>query len=319
MRSSPATGILSTRLVWFEHGPAGGLAPPGPRHGHHPRPPDPRRHVPRGRPARARCGTQLEQLVARPADRPYAEVAEEIHRRLGASPAALAAATLEDLLGVVDRPNLPGTLDDERPNWSVALPMPIEALRDRPRRRFARWRRWPTADRSRPEPDDPCVPGAGFEPASPLGQRCLRPPCMPFHHPGVEADRTPTPRSGPGFTTGHGITRGELVPIVKRGASAPGRTPNARLHLPRPRIPAARHGPAVGRPPVLGDRRRRLGGQRARRRRPAPRRRRRRAPPHRERPALHLRAEPRRARRRSAPSACAARSPPATASASTAP
>src|SRR3989442_1288655 len=28
------------------------------------------------------------------------------------------------------------------------------------------------------------VPGAGFEPASPLGQMCLRHPCMPFHQPG---------------------------------------------------------------------------------------------------------------------------------------
>jgi len=75
---------------------------------------------------------QLEQLVERPSDRPYAEVAEEIHGRLGASPAALAAATLEDLMAVADRPNLPGTRDDERPNWSMALPMPIDALRDSP-------------------------------------------------------------------------------------------------------------------------------------------------------------------------------------------
>ena len=30
------------------------------------------------------------------------------------------------------------------------------------------------------------VPGAGFEPARPFGQRFLRPPCIPFHHPGFE-------------------------------------------------------------------------------------------------------------------------------------
>ena len=29
------------------------------------------------------------------------------------------------------------------------------------------------------------VPGAGFEPARPCGQRILSPPCLPFHHPGV--------------------------------------------------------------------------------------------------------------------------------------
>ena len=28
------------------------------------------------------------------------------------------------------------------------------------------------------------VPGAGLEPARPRGQRFLRPPCLPFHHPG---------------------------------------------------------------------------------------------------------------------------------------
>ena len=30
------------------------------------------------------------------------------------------------------------------------------------------------------------VPGAGLEPACPYEQRLLRPPCLPFHHPGVK-------------------------------------------------------------------------------------------------------------------------------------
>ncbi len=30
----------------------------------------------------------------------------------------------------------------------------------------------------------PWVPGAGLEPARPFEQRLLRPPCLPFHHPG---------------------------------------------------------------------------------------------------------------------------------------
>ena len=59
---------------------------------------------------------------------PAARVAEAVHRRIGASPAVLAAATLEDLLGVVERPNVPGTLDAERPNWSWALPLPLEDI-----------------------------------------------------------------------------------------------------------------------------------------------------------------------------------------------
>jgi 4-alpha-glucanotransferase len=38
------------------------------------------------------------------------------------------AATLEDALGVEERPNLPGTVASQRANWSLALPVPIEEL-----------------------------------------------------------------------------------------------------------------------------------------------------------------------------------------------
>ncbi len=125
------TAILSTRLAWFE--------------------PDPPEAWPRqslamvtthdlptlagmclGGDRPAAMWERLEHVVEQPGSRPIAHVAEDLHRRLGASPAMLAAATLEDLLGVAERPNLPGTGDDDRPNWSVALPVPIEALRERP-------------------------------------------------------------------------------------------------------------------------------------------------------------------------------------------
>ncbi len=39
----------------------------------------------------------------------------------------LLAISLEDLLGVVDQPNIPGTVD-EHPNWRRRLPLPIEAV-----------------------------------------------------------------------------------------------------------------------------------------------------------------------------------------------
>ena len=39
----------------------------------------------------------------------------------------LVTATLDDALGVTERPNVPGTID-ERPNWSLALPEPLERL-----------------------------------------------------------------------------------------------------------------------------------------------------------------------------------------------
>ncbi len=60
------------------------------------------------------------------------EISVALHRRLAASPSALVAATLEDALDVPERPNLPGTVGAQRPNWSLALPVPIEDLPDHP-------------------------------------------------------------------------------------------------------------------------------------------------------------------------------------------
>ncbi|HET8777510.1 MAG TPA: 4-alpha-glucanotransferase, partial [Candidatus Limnocylindria bacterium] len=56
------------------------------------------------------------------------EVTVALHRRLAQAPPALVAATLEDALGVEERPNVPGTVAPQRPNWSIALPMSIEAI-----------------------------------------------------------------------------------------------------------------------------------------------------------------------------------------------
>jgi 4-alpha-glucanotransferase len=51
-----------------------------------------------------------------------------VHAAIARSPAALAVATLEDASRVAERPNLPGTTDAQRPNWSTALPTPLEKL-----------------------------------------------------------------------------------------------------------------------------------------------------------------------------------------------
>jgi 4-alpha-glucanotransferase len=49
----------------------------------------------------------------------------------------LVAATLEDALEAPDRPNVPGTTD-QRPNWSLPLPVRLEELPGDPRvRRLA--------------------------------------------------------------------------------------------------------------------------------------------------------------------------------------
>jgi 4-alpha-glucanotransferase len=119
--------ILSTKVVWFEASPpeqwpvlslamatthdlptlagmtTGSDAPPGMR-------------------------ANLERLVGSLEAQPVDEVAVAVHRHLGQSPSVLAFATMEDLLGVTDRPNVPGTTDEDRPNWSQALPVALDDL-----------------------------------------------------------------------------------------------------------------------------------------------------------------------------------------------
>jgi len=49
------------------------------------------------------------------------------HRLLAGAPCALVALSLDDALGVVEQPNLPGTVD-QHPNWRRRLPVAVEAL-----------------------------------------------------------------------------------------------------------------------------------------------------------------------------------------------
>lgn len=53
------------------------------------------------------------------------------YRALGGAPSRILLATLDDALAVPERPNMPGTVD-EWPNWSIALPSPIEDLEGDP-------------------------------------------------------------------------------------------------------------------------------------------------------------------------------------------
>jgi len=54
-------------------------------------------------------------------------VIERTHERLAEAPSAIVTATLDDALAVTERPNMPGTVT-EWPNWSIALPLPLEAI-----------------------------------------------------------------------------------------------------------------------------------------------------------------------------------------------
>lgn len=54
-----------------------------------------------------------------------------IHRFVGKTPSRLVALQIEDILGLTEQPNLPGTVD-EYPNWKRRLPVSAAALGDRP-------------------------------------------------------------------------------------------------------------------------------------------------------------------------------------------
>ncbi len=49
------------------------------------------------------------------------------YRALARAPSRVLMATLDDALGVAERPNMPGTTD-QWPNWSLALPVPLEEI-----------------------------------------------------------------------------------------------------------------------------------------------------------------------------------------------
>lgn len=80
-----------------------------------------------------RDGTeQIRRNLAEWANVPVDAGAERVHEvvvgaytNLTLAPSVLLAATLDDALGVEERPNMPGTID-EWPNWRIALPLPLE-------------------------------------------------------------------------------------------------------------------------------------------------------------------------------------------------
>ena len=78
-----------------------------------------------------------ERLVrfagAAPED-PAGVVVEKVYSALGEAPSALLSATLEDLLEVEAKPNMPGTTG-EWPNWSIPLPSALEQIEADPRAR----------------------------------------------------------------------------------------------------------------------------------------------------------------------------------------
>ena len=66
-----------------------------------------------------------------PPEEPTPELMIAVHRFLARTPGALMMVQLEDALGEIEQPNLPGTTD-QHPNWQRRLPIPLERLADDP-------------------------------------------------------------------------------------------------------------------------------------------------------------------------------------------
>ncbi|MET0478791.1 MAG: 4-alpha-glucanotransferase [Actinomycetota bacterium] len=161
-----AEGVLSYRLAWFEQGPADGRR----RAADYPRlalAATTTHDLPTvagffsgtdidhlydigvatpGGPEQADQEAQRESLcrlleeegLLAPDERSVPAIVAALYGFLARTPSMLVAATLEDAVEAHDRPNVPGTID-QRPNWSLPLPVPLDDLAADPRvRRLAR-------------------------------------------------------------------------------------------------------------------------------------------------------------------------------------
>jgi 4-alpha-glucanotransferase len=59
---------------------------------------------------------------------PVNEVIVGAYRLLSQAPSRILTASLEDAVAVEERPNIPATSSDQHPNWSIALPVPLEEV-----------------------------------------------------------------------------------------------------------------------------------------------------------------------------------------------
>jgi 4-alpha-glucanotransferase len=60
---------------------------------------------------------------------PVDDVVEKAYELLATAPSRILTASPDDALAVEERPNMPSTMNDKWPNWSLALPMDAESIR----------------------------------------------------------------------------------------------------------------------------------------------------------------------------------------------
>ncbi|MGE5131244.1 MAG: malto-oligosyltrehalose synthase [Sphingomonadaceae bacterium] len=114
---------------------------------------------------RTRLARALERSGLLPADLEHG-LAEAVHAYVAGAPARVMMVQLEDLLGVEEQANLPGTTD-EHPNWRRKLPLALERVPEEPRAaalaaRLAALRPRPEARTAAAAPPEARVPRATY-------------------------------------------------------------------------------------------------------------------------------------------------------------
>ena len=71
--------------------------------------------------------TRVRRLTGATPRTPLSTVVVRVHEAMATAPSRILTATLDDAMLVTERPNMPATIT-EWPNWSIALPEPIESL-----------------------------------------------------------------------------------------------------------------------------------------------------------------------------------------------
>ncbi len=79
---------------------------------------------------------RLTSMAELDAQAPVEQAIFGAYRLLARAPSRILTAPLDDAAAVEERPNMPATRADQHPNWSIALPIPLEELMERelPRR-----------------------------------------------------------------------------------------------------------------------------------------------------------------------------------------
>jgi 4-alpha-glucanotransferase len=75
---------------------------------------------------------RLQKIAGVSKSAAVADVIVKAHEALAQARSSVILASLDDALGVEQRPNLPGTMPDQRPNWSIPLPKKLEEIQTDP-------------------------------------------------------------------------------------------------------------------------------------------------------------------------------------------